>query len=138
MKRTAQFSIVALAIGAVLLCSGFAAKDAKKPLRFGKVVGLKPEMMAEYKRLHTGENCVVRDLLEKYHIRNYSIFVHEIDGKWYEFAYYEYVGDDLEADMAKLTAEPRNIAWLKICDPMQIPLKGEKTWAVMEPVFYNP
>jgi L-rhamnose mutarotase len=37
-----------------------------------------------------------------------------------------------------LAAEPRNQAWLTVCDPMQIPLKGEKTWAAMERVFYNP
>jgi L-rhamnose mutarotase len=138
MKRTALYSIAALAVGLVVLFSGFGAAGPKKTLRIGKVVGLKPEKMAEYKRLHTGENCVVRDLLEKYHLRNYSIFLHEIDGKWYEFAYLEYDGDDLDADMAKLSAEPRNIEWLKICDPMQIPLKGQKSWATMEPVFYNP
>jgi L-rhamnose mutarotase len=138
MKRTAQFSIAALAIGLIVFCSGFAAKGPKQPLQIGKVIGLKSEKMAEYKRLHTGENCVVRDLLEKYHLRNYSIFLHEIDGKWYEFSYYEYDGDDLESDMAKLSAEPRNKKWLELCDPMQIPLKGETSWAVMEPVFYNP
>ena len=56
---------------------------------------------------------------------NFSIFLHEIDGNWYEFGYYEYTGDDYEGDMAKLAAEPRNQAWLKVCDAMQIPLKGE-------------
>jgi L-rhamnose mutarotase len=39
--------------------------------------------------------------------------------------------------MAKLDAEERNIEWLKICDPMQIPLKGHKSWAMMEEVFHN-
>ena len=89
-------------------------------------------------RLHADDNPSVRDLLNKYHIHSFSIFLHQIDGKWFEFGYYEYTGDDFEADMAKLAAEPRNRAWLKVCDPMQIPLKGEKTWATMERVFYNP
>ena len=40
--------------------------------------------------------------------------------------------------MAKLDAEPRNKAWLVVCDPMQVPLKGEKGWAVMERVYNNP
>lgn len=40
--------------------------------------------------------------------------------------------------MAKLAKEPRNIEWLKLCDPMQIPLEGEDGWAEMERVYYNP
>ena len=35
-------------------------------------------------------------------------------------------------------AKPRNQAWLALCDPCQVPLAREKSWAVMEPVYYNP
>ena len=45
-----------------------------------------------------------------------------MDGKGYEFRYYEYTGQDFEGDMALLAKELRNIEWLKVCDPMQIPL----------------
>lgn len=138
MTRTVRLGAAILAIGAVAFCCGFAANRPKEPKRIGMVVGLKPEQMAEYTKLHTGENCVVRDLLSKYHMANFSIFLHEVDGKWYEFGYYEYTGDDYEGDMAKMAAEPRNQAWLKVTDAMQIPLKGEKTWAKMKEVFYNP
>ena len=105
--------------------------------RVGMVVGLRPDKIAEYKELHADSTPGVRDLLTKYNMRNFTIYLHQIDGKWYEFGYYEYVGDDFEADMAKLDAEPRNKAWLEICDPMQVPLKGEKSWAVMEEVYHN-
>ena len=71
------------------------------------------------------------------YINNFSIYLQEIEGKWYEFGYYEYSGDDYEADMAKLAQEPRNINWLKVCDPMQIPLPGSKSWKEMEQVYYN-
>ena len=108
-----------------------------KVKRVGMVIGLKPDKIAEYKKLHADSNHGVRDLLTKYNMQNFSIYLHQIEGKWYEFGYYEYVGDDFEADMAKLDAEPRNKAWLAICDPMQIPLKGEKSWAVMEEVYHN-
>jgi hypothetical protein len=37
-----------------------------------------------------------------------------------------------------LAAEPRNQAWLKVTDAMQVPLAGEKTWAMMKPAYYNP
>jgi L-rhamnose mutarotase len=39
--------------------------------------------------------------------------------------------------MARLAKEPRNMEWLKICDPMQIPLASEKGWRVMEQVYLN-
>jgi L-rhamnose mutarotase len=101
------------------------------------VVGLRPEAMGEYKRLHSDSHSGVRDLLNKYNMHNFSIFLHQIDGKWYEFGYYEYTGDDYEADMAAMDTEPRIREWLSVCDPMQIPLPGEKSWAIMEEVYYN-
>ena len=101
------------------------------------VIWIKPETIAEYKELHADSNPGVRDLLTKYHMRNFSIYLQEIDGKYYEFGYYEYTGNDFEADMTKLAAEPRNKEWLSICDPMQIPLKGYKSWAEMEVVYRN-
>ena len=70
-------------------------------------------------------------------MHNFSIFLHNIAGKWYEFGYYEYTGSDYQADMEKLNAEPRNKAWLKATDPLQTPLPGEKSWATMEQVYHN-
>lgn len=49
----------------------------------------------------------------------------------------EYTGDDFEADMAKLDKHPRNIEWLKVCDPIQIPLEGYDGWGEMEQVYFN-
>jgi L-rhamnose mutarotase len=107
--------------------------------RVGMVIGLRDEMIDPYRRLHADDSPGVRDLLQRYHLRNFSIFLHRLpDGRVYEFAYFEYVGDDLEADMAALNAEPRNRAWLAQCDPMQLPLPGEDSWAVMEPIYFNP
>lgn len=138
MKRSVPLWLAVLVVGVAAFCCGFAANQTKQPLRVGTVVGLKPDRMNEYIRLHTGDNCPVRDLLDKYHLNNFSIFLSQIDGKWYEFGYYEYTGDDYEGDMAKLAAEPRNIAWLQKTDAMQVPLEGEKTWAKMKTIFYNP
>ncbi|MCG7852716.1 MAG: L-rhamnose mutarotase [Methanosarcinaceae archaeon] len=108
-----------------------------KVKRVGMVIGIKPEKIAQYKELHADSNPGVRDLLTKYHMHNFSIYLQEIDGKYYEFGCYEYTGNDFEADMAKLDAEPRNKEWLSICDPIQIPLKGYKSWAEMELVYRN-
>jgi L-rhamnose mutarotase len=117
---------------------GVTMQEQKRSKRVGMVVGLKVDQIEEYKRLHADGNPGVRDLLSKYHMHNFSIFLHQLDGKWYEFGYYEYTGDDFEGDMAKLDAEPRNKEWLKVCDPMQVPLMGEKSWAKMESVYFNP
>jgi L-rhamnose mutarotase len=105
--------------------------------RVGMVVKLKPECVAEYRQLHADSNSGVRDLLAKYHMQNFNIFLHQIGGEWFEFGYYEYSGGDFEADMEALAAEPRNQAWMEVCDPMQLPLEGESGWAEMERVYYN-
>ena len=105
--------------------------------RHGMVTKIKPEKLEEYRRLHEDSAPGVRDLLNKYHIHNFSIFLIEIQGEHYEFGYYEYTSDDYEGDMAKLAAEPRNKEWLAICDPMQIPLDGYESWANMEEIYHN-
>jgi L-rhamnose mutarotase len=138
MKNMLKWGIIVMVLMASVSLGGGKAQKPNPIKQVGMVVGIKPDRIAEYTRLHTGDNCPVRDLLNKYHMHNFSIFLHQIDGRWYEFGYYEYTGDDFEGDMAKLAAEPRNQEWLKVCDPMQIPLKGEKSWATMERVFYNP
>jgi L-rhamnose mutarotase len=80
----------------------------------------------------------VRDLLRQANIHNFSIYLRKLeDGRFYEFAYYEYTGDDYEADMAWLAAQPANKKWLTQCNPMQIPLSGETGWAVMESIYFN-
>ena len=113
--------------------------EEKVTKRIGMVVKIKEEHIEEYKRIHAPGNPGVRDLLSKYNMRNFSIFLQKLDdGNYYEFGYYEYVGNDFEGDMEKLAAEPRNIEWLKVCDPMQVPLEGYESWAEMELVYYNP
>jgi L-rhamnose mutarotase len=128
-----------LLIAIIAFSAGFAANKPKEIKRVGMVVGIDPERIDEYKQLHADGNPGVRDILNKYHMHNFSIFLQQMpDGKWYEFGYYEYTGDDFEGDMAKMDAEPRTIEWLKVCDPMQIPLPGSDGWTVMERVYFNP
>jgi len=110
----------------------------KDVLRVGMVIKIKPEYIDEYRALHSDMNSGVRDLLTEANMHNFSIFLRQLDdGNWYEFGYYEYTGDDFESDMAKLDKHPRNIEWLKLCNPMQIPLDGYQGWAEMEQIYYN-
>jgi L-rhamnose mutarotase len=106
--------------------------------RVGMVIRIDSSRIREYLALHADSNFGVRDLLIKYNMRNFSIFMTRFDdGNYYEFGYYEYTGNNYDADMAALADEPRNKAWLKICDPMQVPFKGEASWKKMQQVFLN-
>jgi L-rhamnose mutarotase len=110
----------------------------KEVKRVGMVIKIKPERLEEYLAVHADSVAGVRDLLTKYNLRNFSIFMTQLeDSNYYEFGYYEYWGDDFETDMKLLEAEPRNKAWLELCDPMQIPLEGEVSWKEMKRIYAN-
>lgn len=123
----------------LLLSSCTTTKKEKQEVtkRVGQVIRLKGENLEEYKKLHADSTPGVRDLLNKYHLHNFNIFLHKIDGEWYEFAYFEYTGNNYQEDMKKLAQEPRNIEWLKKCDPMQKPLEGSEGWTQMERIYFN-
>ena len=104
--------------------------------RYGMVIRVKPEKLEEYKRLHAAAWPEVLDMIRRCNIRNYSIY-HK-DG--YLFSYFEYVGDDFEADMARMAADPMTQKWWGVCKPCHEPLgtraEGE-WWAEMEEVFHT-
>ncbi len=103
--------------------------------RHGSVIKVKPEKYAEYKQYHAHIWPEIADMIRACNIRNYSIY-HK-DG--YLFSYFEYVGKDFEADMAKMAADPKTQEWWAIMKPMQDPLptraEGE-WWAEMEEAFH--
>jgi L-rhamnose mutarotase len=104
--------------------------------RYGMVLRLKPEREEEYKRYHAAVWPEVLNLIRACNIRNYSIFLK--DG--FLFGYFEYHGDDYEADMATMAADPKMQEWWEIMEPMQDPLpsRGEgEWWAEMEEVFHT-
>jgi L-rhamnose mutarotase len=120
------------------ISEGTSIQSSRVVKRVGMVIELRPENLEEYLRLHADAHPGVRDLLSKYYIRNFSIFLHNVAGRWLEFGYYEYHGENFEKDMAALAAEPRNREWLVRCDPMQVPLDEEPGWSVMKRVYFNP
>ena len=104
--------------------------------RYGHVIKVRPEKLEEYKRLHAATWPGVLKTITECNIRNYSIFYK--DG--YLFSYYEYVGEDYEADMAKMAADPVTQEWWKHTAPCQEPLETRKPgewWAEMEEVFHH-
>ncbi len=110
--------------------------------RYGSVIGLKADQLERYKELHAKVWPEVLNKIRECHIRNYSIYLHKFDDdQHYLFSYFEYVGDDFDADMAKMAADPMTQLWWKETDPCQFPIKhrkaGEK-WSLMEEVFHCP
>jgi L-rhamnose mutarotase len=86
--------------------------------RVASMIQLRPEKAQEYLELHADVWPSVEQRLRDSHITNYSIFLR--DGML--FSYYEYVGDDYDADMAALSADESTRAWWKLTDPCQQPL----------------
>lgn len=106
--------------------------------RYGLVLGVKPEAIEEYKRLHAAVWPDVLKQIKASNMANYSIFLREPENLL--FAYYEYHGTDHAADMAKMAEDPKTQEWWAICMPLQDPLdsraKGE-WWASTEEVFHT-
>jgi L-rhamnose mutarotase len=104
--------------------------------RYGQIIGLKPEALEEYVSYHANVWPEVLRTIYDCNIRNYSIF-HK-DGLL--FAYFEYIGDDFEADVARMAADPKTQEWWVIMNPMQTPLEnraGGDWWTKMDEVFHT-
>lgn len=103
--------------------------------RYGMVCGIKPEKIEEYKKLHAAVWPDVLKMIQRCNISNYSIYLKDD----LLFSYFEYSGDDFEADMEKMAADPVTLRWWDVCMPCQQPLETRKEgewWADMEEVFH--
>lgn len=108
--------------------------------RCGSVLGLREECIEEYRRLHAAVWPEVLRMITACNMRNYSIYLRRLpDGRHYLFSYFEYVGEDFAADMARMAADPLTQRWWDLCMPCQKPLpdraEGE-WWAEMTEVFH--
>lgn len=104
--------------------------------RYGSVARLRPGGYEEYKRLHANSWPGVLARLRESHIHNYSIYHH--DG-WL-FSYFEYTGDDYEADVAKIAADETTQKWWEVCTPCLEswgPREQAQWWTDAEEVFHT-
>lgn len=103
--------------------------------RYGMAIKVKSGKIEEYKRLHATVWPDVLKMINDCNIRNYSIYLKDD----YLFSYFEYVGNDFDADMAKMAADPVTQKWWDVCKPCQSPLESRdegEWWANMEEVFH--
>lgn len=109
--------------------------------RYGMVLGLRPEKVAEYKKLHAAVWPDVLKMIAACHIQNYSIYLRTLDdGQPYLFSYFEYTGADFTGDMARMATDETTQRWWSFCKPCQKPLADRapnEWWSEMEEVFHT-
>jgi L-rhamnose mutarotase len=104
-------------------------------MRVASVIGLPPENVARYEELHANVWPGVLERLRASHITNYSIYRH---GDLL-FSYFEYSGDDYDADSAAIAADPTTQEWWAVCEPLQRPLEDRadgEWWKQLPEVFH--
>ena len=107
---------------------------------FGQIGRLKPECIEEYRRLHEVEVYTPRwaGVLETIHqcnLRNYSIFIQDD----LVFAYFEYVGEDYDADMEKMARDPVTQEWWTHTRPCFTKYKADSAdefYTDMQQIFF--
>ena len=103
--------------------------------RFGQVIRVKPEHVDEYIEYHKAIWPGVAKMIKECNIQNYSIY------HWNGllFAYMEYVGEDFEADQAKMAADPETQRWWDVVKPFQEPVEDRESgewWKNIDEVFH--
>ncbi|QEO10436.1 L-rhamnose mutarotase [Protaetiibacter larvae] len=103
--------------------------------RVASVIGLPEGGAAEYEELHAAVWASVVAQIAASNIRNYSIYRY---GELL-FSYFEYVGEDYEADMAAMAADPETQRWWELCEPLQRPVPERapgEWWHELPEVFH--
>ena len=104
-------------------------------MRCGQIIGLKKENYEKYKAYHASVWPEINSKIRECNIRNYTIFFKDE----LLFAYFEYTGDDFDADMQKMAEDPKTQEWWAIMKPLQSPLETRKEgewWSDMEELYH--
>ncbi|MGY6026474.1 L-rhamnose mutarotase [Streptomyces spinosirectus] len=85
--------------------------------RHAQTVRLRPERREEHLALHRSVWPEVEATLRAAHFRNYTIFLRGD----VLFSYFEYDGDDFDADTAAVAADSGTQRWWRLTDPCRQP-----------------
>ena len=109
---------------------------------YAAAIELRPEMEQEYRRLHANVWPEVVAAIKKANIRNFNIFLAEIEGKKYLVNFFEYTGDDAQKDFAALAEDPTTRdQWWPLTDACQKRLPGTpegEQWKPIEMIMQLP
>jgi len=104
--------------------------------RFGMAARLVPAMREEYLRLHSNVWPQVEATITECGIRNFTIFVlGDVI-----FGYYEYIGEDYDADQARMAEDPVTQEWWARTAPCQLPFEpdsDEPNWQIMTEAWHQ-
>ena len=106
--------------------------------RYGMVIRLRPEKIADYKALHANAWPEILAMISACNIKSYTIYLREPENLL--FSHFEYHGQDFDSDMAKMAADPKTAEWWALTDPCQEGLQTRREgewWAPMEEVFHH-
>lgn len=78
--------------------------------RIATITKLKPGQREIYKKIHDEISAEVAASSHMANMRNFTMFIYDD----YLFSYYEYVGEDFNADMAAKMNRPVSQAWAKL------------------------
>ena len=97
---------------------------------------LVPEKHEEYLELHRNVWPGVEAMITECGIRNFTIFVRGD----VIFGYYEYVGDDYEADQARMAQDATTQEWWAHTAPCQLPFDSsspEPNWQPLDEAWHQ-
>lgn len=103
--------------------------------RLCAVIALPSENRQQYEDLHKSVWPSVLQRLHDSNVRNYSIY------RYRELlvSYMEYVGENLELDMAAIAEDPTTLEWWELTAPLQMSLRadtGDEWWTQIPEVFH--
>lgn len=148
MRSLTPAFVCLLAMTPMMGCS-LGSDDGKTPQpvkRYAMVIDLKPERVEDYKKLHAAPWPGVLAQLERSNVHDFSIHLVEMrPGEYTLFGYFEYTGDDFEADMAAMAADPETQRWWKETGPCQMAIPSARNtlgedaqWVFLQEIFYHP
>jgi len=135
-RNTDRLTAAVLVLLAILACG-----CSREVRRYGSVIGIPKENIPEYVRLHADVWPGVLKQIKAGDIDNYSIYLGEVEkDSFYLFSYFEYTGNNFDADMAKMADDKTTQDWWSHVKPLQKPLPTRKAgehWAGWEEVFHH-
>ena len=103
--------------------------------RFGQIIKIRPEGREQYIKYHADPFPGVNEMIKACNLKNYSIYIRGD----YMFSYFEYDGDDFDADMAKMAADPATQNWWDHVKPLMQPLEDRaegEFWSDMQEIYH--
>ena len=108
---------------------------------FGWVGKLKPGCVDRYIALHADTWPAVLARISDCQLQNYSIYHKQLPhDEHLLFSYFEYMGEDFQADMQRMASDPQVQRWWDECKPCFEHIEGlspGEVWLSMDQVFFH-